>query len=152
MNVYIIQHEDAVSSDISEESHLSKTGARQVNKAVDFLKRCPEYPEVILHSRKKSAFETAEMISFGLGGIHMEQMDYISPKEEPDNLVNEINKADKSVLIVGNMPFLEKLVSRLVESRKGKSFIEMKNASPLILKKYDEGFLIETYIKNESIR
>ncbi len=152
MDVFIIQHEDALPSNQKKEDHLSKIAVKQVNKLVDFLKRRREYPDVILYDKRRSAFETAEMISFGLGGIHMEQRDYLNSKFESDKLVEEIKKANKSVMIVSHVPFLEKLVSNLVDIESIKPFIEINNASPLILKKDDKGFLIDTYIKNDSIR
>ena len=81
MFVFIIQHGDALASDVNPERPLSDKGTSQVKKLSEFLKKLPLYPDLILHSNKTRAIETAEIISFALGGIKMENREYLNPKD-----------------------------------------------------------------------
>lgn len=147
MKVILLQHGDAKPENIDPTRSLSEKGEQQARKAAEFLKRLPFYPEVILHSGKKRALETAGIICFALGGIRLEERKGIGPNDEIESLYIEIMREMRSILVVGHQPFLGKLASRLLG--KDTPVVDITHASPLILAKLGESCIVDAYIKNE---
>jgi len=150
MKVMLLQHGDAKPENIDPARSLSEKGEKQVEKAAEFFKRLPFYPDVILHSGKQRARESAEIICFALGGIRIEERKGIGPNDDIMPMVSEIMRENRSLMIVGHQPFLGKLASALLQ--KDVPVVDLENASPLILKKIENGFVIDTYVKNEYLR
>lgn len=151
MYIFLVQHGEAVPEQTNPERPLSENGNTQVHRAAELLKKLSFYPELILHSGKQRARETAEIISTVLGGIKMESRSYLNPGDEPERLIEEIRNAKHTLLIAGHMPFLSKLVSRLLFPDGGAQVIDITNASPLILMFTEHGWRLDTYIKNDYI-
>lgn len=147
MKVMLLQHGDAKPENVDPARPLTEKGEQQAKKAAEFLKRLPFYPDLIVHSGKKRALETAEIICFALGGIRLEERKGIGPNDDIAPLFDEIIKETRSLMIVGHQPFLGKLASKLLKMEV--PVIDLANASPLILTKTAEGFVVDTYIKNE---
>lgn len=147
MKVILIQHGDAKPENVDPSRPLSEKGEMQVKKAAEFLKRLSFYPDVILHSGKKRALETAEIICFALGGIRLEERSGMGPNDDIGPLYGDIMRETRSILVVGHQPFLGKLVSALLQ--KETPLVDITNASPIILSKTGPAFIIDTYIKNE---
>jgi len=145
----LLQHGDAKPETVDPERSLSEKGEQQARKAADFLKRLPFYPDLIVHSGKKRSKETAEIICFALGGIKLEERAGIGPNDDIAPLKTELLRENRTILVVGHQPFLGKLAASLME--KEPPVVDMQNASPLVLAKSGESFIIETYIKNEYI-
>jgi phosphohistidine phosphatase len=152
MYVFIVQHGDALPSNIDPERPLSEKGMTQVKRLSEFLRKIPIYPDLILHSNKNRAIETAETISLTLGGIRMESREYLNPGDSTDSIIEELRKSDKNIMIVGHMPFLHELALRLLSQDSEKNVFEIKNASPLILERTQEGYLLDTYIDNRYMK
>ncbi len=152
MFVFIIQHGEALSSDIDPERPLSEKGTAQVKRMSEFLMKIPVYPDLILHSNKRRAIETAEAVSLTLGGIKMESREYLNPNDSTDSIIEELNRSEKNMMIVGHMPFLNKLALRLLNPDSEKNIFEIRNASPLIIERTDNGYILDTYIRNRYIK
>ena len=82
----------------------------------------------------------------------MEQRDHINPNDDIARMIEEIGAARKPLMISGHMPFLGRLAARLLFGDEKKEIVDMANASPLILVKKEEGWVVDTYIKNDYIR
>ncbi len=152
MKLFLLQHADALSSESDPARPLSEKGRAQAKKAGDFLKKLPGYPAIILHSGKKRAAETAEIISFALGGIRMEPREYLGPDDELEGVLDELSKSDVNIMVVGHMPFLRKLASLLLGFNEDTVVVDFHNASPLILDRGEHGYRLDTYVKNEYLK
>ncbi len=152
IKLFLVQHGDAVPDEVDTTRPLSERGAAQAKRAGEFLKKLPVYPELILHSGKKRAEQTAEIISYALGGVKMEKRPFLNPKDGIEGILEEIARFKVSVMIVGHMPFLGRLASKLVCGDESKALIDIHNASPLILVRTEEGYLLDSYLKNEYIK
>lgn len=152
MKIFLVQHADAVPKETDPERPLSEKGAMQARRAAEFLKKIPFYPDIILHSDKKRSIETAEIICFALGGVRMEPREHIGPNDDIAGLKSEILASKKSIMIVGHQPFLGKLASALMGAEDGRQVVDINNASPLILVNSGEGFVVDTYFKNEYMK
>lgn len=152
MKVILMQHGEALPEEVDAERSLSEKGRGQVRKAADILKHMPEYPERILHSGKKRALQTAEIVSFALGGIRMEARDCLNPKDSPDRIHREISASEASLMIVGHMPFLGRLASLFLGSAEDVEMVDIAQASPLVLTRVGRRYILDMYIKTEYVK
>jgi phosphohistidine phosphatase len=118
----------------------------------EFLRKIPVYPDLILHSNKRRAIETAEAVSLTLGGIKMERREYLNPNDSTDSIIEELNRSDKNMMIVGHMPFLNELALRLLNPDSERNIFEIRYASPLIIERTENGYILDTYIRNRYIK
>lgn len=154
MYIFIVQHGDALPSEVDPERPLSEKGRSQVERMIEFLKHLPVRPDLIFHSTKKRALETAQMVSTDLGGVEMQTRTDLNPNDSPDSVCEELNSVDRNVMIVGHMPFLQKLAVKLISpgNEGGNNIVEMSNASPLIIVRRGSTCIIDSYIKNQYLQ
>ena len=152
MKVILMQHGEALPEEADKARPLSERGRDQARKAADILKRMPEYPERILHSGKRRAFETAEIVSLTLGGIRMEARDCLNPKDSPDRIHREISASEDSIMIVGHMPFLGRLASLLMGNASDVETVDIAQASPLVLSRVGKRYILDMYVKTEYLK
>ncbi len=152
MKIFLVQHGEALPEEVDSERPLSEKGREQVKRAAELIKRMTEYPGVIVHSEKKRARETAEIISFTLGGVRMEARNYLNPKDSLDNITREIAASEASIMVVGHMPFLGKLATWLLGIDMERETVDITQASPLVFSRYGRVYILDTYIKNEYLR
>jgi phosphohistidine phosphatase len=115
MKVYLVQHGQSVSEDVDPARPLSEKGQKDMEKVARFLKGVNLKISVILQSGKTRATQTAEILNpkvTSLGGIMKKEG--LAPNDPVDPWVEELNKSPDDVMIVGHLPFLSKLVSRLL--------------------------------------
>lgn len=152
MYVFIVQHGDALPSSVDPERPLSEKGIAQVKRLSEFLRKIPVYPDLILHSNKRRALETAETISITLGGIRMDGREYLNPNDSTDSIIEELRRSEKNIMIVGHMPFLNELALRLLSPGSEKNVFEIRNASPLIIERTEKGYLLDAYVDNRYMK
>jgi phosphohistidine phosphatase len=152
MKVFLVQHGEAVPEEVNAERPLSEKGRDQAHRAAELIKKMPEYPALILHSGKKRARETAEIISFTLGGVRMETREYLNPRDDTAAVSKELAGSELSVMVVGHMPFLGKLASRLFGLDEERETVDIMQASPLVFSRYGRAYVLDTYIKNDYLR
>lgn len=155
LRVFIVQHGDANPKDSDPERHLSEKGVMQAKRAAEFMKKLPFYPDVILHSEKARSLETAEIISFALGGVRLDARSNINPNDEIGDLLKELNGlkgTGVSIMISGHQPFLGKLASALITGDDAVQCVDISNASPLVLVKSGDHYIVELYMKNDYIK
>lgn len=145
MIIYLIQHGDAIQEEKDTLRNLSEKGISQIKRTAEFLRKLSLYPDIILHSDKKRSMESAEIISAAMGSIKHEMRTCLNPGDDISIIKAELDSSDKSIMIVGHMPFLGRLCYSLLSSQ----FIDITNGSPIIIKKYGKSYLLDTYIKND---
>jgi phosphohistidine phosphatase SixA len=115
MKVYLVQHGQSVSEDVDPSRPLSEKGQKEVEKLAQFLKGLNLKIRVIFQSGKTRATQTAEILNpkvTSSGGIMKKQG--LAPNDPVDPWLEELNKSPDDVMIVGHLPFLSRLASRLL--------------------------------------
>ena len=115
MKVYLVQHGQSVSEDIDPARPLSEKGKKDVQKVAQFIKGIDLEISVNLQSGKTRATQTAEILNpkvTSSKGIMKKQG--LAPNDPVDPWVEELNKSPDDVMIVGHLPFLSNLASRLL--------------------------------------
>lgn len=152
MKIILVQHGDAVPEEMDSERPLSAMGKEQARRAGEFLHAISACPALIVHSGKKRAQETAEIISDALGGVRMEVRGHLNPKDGIERIVAEIQASEASLIVVGHMPFLGRLASSLVGAEETRMVVDVAQASPLIFSRSEGRYLLDTYVKNDYLR
>ena len=115
MRVFLMQHGRPVSKEEDPDKPLSDQGRDDVNRMAVFLENCGVRVEEILHSGKTRARQTAEIMGSKLNP-HKDtiQKNGLSPMDDVRGITDQINESEKDLMIVGHLPHLAKLTSRLV--------------------------------------
>jgi phosphohistidine phosphatase len=118
MRLYLVQHGEAVAEDADRARPLSATGQSDVTKVARFLAASGLSVSQVLHSGKLRAEQTAVLLAAELApGRTPVARPGLNPKDPTDDLAHEVGAWDQDVMLVGHLPFMAKLVSRLVAGR-----------------------------------
>jgi phosphohistidine phosphatase len=116
MKLYLIQHGEAKSELEDPERSLTSKGEEEVNRVAKAAKKLDIKPSKIYHSGKKRAKQTAEIIASGLKvpDQNLEAIQGLNPNDDVHPWLEKIPKEKKDIMLVGHLPFLEKLTSLLL--------------------------------------
>ena len=115
MFVYLVQHGQAKSKDVDPDRHLTEQGIKAVKTISTFLKTANLQVDVIWHSEKARAAQTAEILLKGVVSKKgIVQHDDLTPNADIEPVERELIKGNKNIMIVGHLPFLSKLASSMV--------------------------------------
>jgi len=115
MKLYLVQHGDALPKNIDPERGLSEKGVEDVTKIATFLENSGIKIEHIFHSGKKRAEQTAMRLqSCLISGGEFAQVEGIAPLDPVDAVAREAEDWHEDTMLVGHLPYMGKLVSRLV--------------------------------------
>jgi len=147
MKLYLVQHGEATSKDLNPERPLTEKGIQDVKKVSVFLKQANININTISHSGKKRARETASILANALSPNRPSvQKEGLAPNDPIDNIYKEILEKDKDLMIVGHLPHLAKLTSKLLLNSEDKHIIEFKPGSVLLLEKTQDYWKVVWFI------
>ncbi len=135
MPVYLVQHGKALAKDIDPDQGLSEEGARQVKAVADIALLRGLAVARIEHSPKTRARSTAEILASVLKpreGAH--QREGLKPMDDVEALASGLNSAS-GLMLVGHLPFLEKLASLLITGSSDAKTIKFQNGGIVCLDK-----------------
>ncbi|MDH5256985.1 MAG: phosphohistidine phosphatase SixA, partial [Gammaproteobacteria bacterium] len=113
---------------------LTEKGKSDVIKIGSFLKNCNTKIERILHSGKLRARQTAESIAEMIKtDAQLESSGIINPDDDPRAFAWQDDSWDRDMLVVGHLPFLNKLVSHLLIDNVDKTLITFRPGSVICL-------------------
>jgi phosphohistidine phosphatase len=113
MKLYLIQHGEAKSEAEDPERSLTTQGEEEVRGAARVSKRLDIQASKVYHSGKRRAHQTAEIIANALK-LPVESAQGLNPLDDVRPWAERISKETKDLIIVGHLPFLEKMVSFLL--------------------------------------
>jgi len=113
MKLYLIQHGEAKSEAEDPERSLTDQGRKEVERVAQVANRFRLYPSKIYHSGKLRAMQTAEILANALRSP-METTQGLNPNDDVRDCADRVCRVKEDLLIVGHLPFLEKLASLLV--------------------------------------
>ncbi|MCP4370477.1 MAG: phosphohistidine phosphatase SixA [Deltaproteobacteria bacterium] len=134
MKVYLVQH--GVSSPEGEDPQkgLTNQAEADVEKMARFIGQMDQQYEAVFHSDKKRARQTAQILGKHLKhvlGVH--ETDFLGPMDDVDVWRNRILCSDGDPVLVGHLPFLNKLASRLVAEDENKQIVSFQNGGMVCL-------------------
>lgn len=135
MRLYLVQHGEAISKDVNPDRPLTEKGRADSQKTVVFLKKAGIAVNSIWHSTKTRAIETASIFARELSVERVEQKDGLAPNDPVDNVFSSIANIEDDTMVVGHLPFLQKLVSLSLTGLESNGIIRFSMAGCVCLEK-----------------
>jgi phosphohistidine phosphatase len=140
MQIYLVQHGESKSEEIDPERKLTESGSRDVQKIADSL-RTGDALEVneIWHSGKARAQQTAELLAPGTSAGTKALMHHggLAPKDAVEPIKQELEQANRNVMIVGHLPFLGRLAALLLTGNADHDVVAFQFGCVVCLKRED---------------
>ena len=158
MDIYLVQHAQAKSSEQDPARPLSEEGISDIEKVAAYAGKLGFEVDRIYHSGKLRAQQTAEILARHLGvpdrvetKSGLDPNDNVTPTK--DWLVRLYFDGMRSVVIVGHLPFLDKLASLLVADTEDLHVIVFQNAGivKIVPKSSGSGYSIQRIITPDII-
>ena len=157
MDVYLIQHAEAISKEEDASRPLSDDGRKTVANVGTHLARLGVSFDRVFHSGKLRAQQTAEILGASLNVSAAESHAGLDPMDpvEPVRrwLRKEADRGLKSIAVVGHLPFLDKLSSVLVTGSESVGVVAFQYAGVvrLVPKGEGEGYRVRWVLAPELI-
>ena len=138
MALYLVQHAKSQSKEIDPDQSLSNEGIADVKRIAGVAKGYGVHVSRIQHSGKKRARQTAEIFASELEppcGVH--QIDGISPLDDVAVFARQLRN-EEDLMVVGHLPFMERLVSFLIIGSAEKTIIKFQNGGIVSMDKGPE--------------
>jgi len=139
MKLYLVQHAKAASEQTDPQRPLTEEGRREIQKVAEFVKPLNLAVDYLWHSGKKRAAQTAELLAEVIE-INKAQIVHtgLAPNDDVTVIKNEIEAAQHDIMIVGHLPFLDKLTSLLLTGCESAGSVAFKNAGIVCLDRSGE--------------
>ena len=137
--LYLVQHGEATLKEENPERPLTEKGREDVTKIADFLKKCDLDIDVIWHSTKKRAIETAEILArILLPKKGIEKKEGLAPNDSVRKIFVIIEQERNNAMIVGHLPFLQKLASLALTGSEDDQIIGFRQGGVVSLQRTEE--------------
>jgi phosphohistidine phosphatase len=139
MRLYLVQHGEAVPEEIDPARPLNDGGRADVRRMAAFLAQGGVRPDRIWHSGKRRAEQTAEILAQALAlASPPEARAGLSPKDPTEGIARALGARNQAVMLVGHLPFMARLASRLVVGRDDAGVVAFQPGSVLCLEHGDQ--------------
>ena len=155
MEVYLVQHGQALSDEQSPQRPLSDEGRAAVGKvAVHLSARLSEliHPPIteIRHSGKLRARQTAEILAQALcSNVTPAAGESMGPNDDPRTIHDELTaNRDQpgAIMLVGHLPHLARLAGLLLTGEAGKTPVRFTNAAVLKISPTENAWAVDWYL------
>ena len=134
-----MRHGEALNPGVDPARGLSAEGVKQVEATARAAVRRGVSPLRIFHSEKKRAKETAAIMAGRLSlEDKLEMAGGLSPNEEPDQWVMNIEEMDEDIMLVGHLPHLPRLASILLSGDEQGENVTFFTATMAAIEKGDD--------------
>ena len=133
MALYLVQHGKSLPKDIDPDQGISETGRAEVERIAGVAANYGIKIAGIAHSGKKRALQTAAIFAaaFDLKDKVVERCG-LKPLDDVVRLSSELRSQD-GLMLVGHLPFMEKLTSYLVTGNADKTVFKFQNGGIVCL-------------------
>jgi phosphohistidine phosphatase len=138
---YLVRHGEAKADMEDSTRSLSDRGRKEVQRVARYAAILGIEVAQIHHSGKLRARQTAEILAEHLlPQCGIRQIDGLAPGDEPDRVHAVLDAAGRSLMLVGHLPHLSRLVSSLVLGDSGEEIIWFGVGTMVCLAKTERGF------------
>ena len=114
MSIYLSQHGKSASKDVDPQRGLTRDGVTEVTRVARMLSERGLAVDVIWHSGKARASQTADIFAASLNPKEgVKSRGGIDPLDDVVALAGDLPK-DRDEMYVGHLPFMERIVSYLI--------------------------------------
>jgi phosphohistidine phosphatase len=138
MRLYLVQHGTALTSEVDPARPLSESGRQDVQAMANFLKGAGIRVERVWHSGKPRAEQTALFLAKAvLPRGKIERVGGLAPNDDVAGFVSDADVWEQDILVTGHLPFLSRLVARLVTGDPEHQVVEFLPGSVACLERCD---------------
>ena len=144
MKLYLVRHGEAKPIETDPSRSLTSKGVQDATKVAEFLAKARLTVNEIYHSGRARASETASIMASHISvqrGIF--DTDGLSPNDDPSIWTARISRLTEDTMLVGHLPHLEKLASRLLCDDSKSPIINFPNVGVVCLARSHEGWSVE---------
>ena len=140
MKLYLVQHAEAVPAEDDPDRPLSDKGRTDVRRVASFLARSVRVDRIV-HSPKMRARDTAVLLAqvLGPGGVVEEAASGLAPNDSVEVAVDLIAGWSADTMVVGHLPFMDRLASRLVAGSEEANVAAFQPGTVACLERADDG-------------
>lgn len=138
MKLYLVRHGESIALGSDDKRPLSEKGEADIQSLANFISPLKLQVAHIFQSPKRRAQQTAEILSSKIviaNGI--ETKAELDPMASLNNILEELFVLNEDVLLVGHMPFLGKLVAKLITGNENKDIVSFKAGSMVCLEQIE---------------
>jgi phosphohistidine phosphatase len=126
LNLYILQHGEAVAKEIDAERPLSEQGIRDIRILALHMQNMGVQRGNVFHSGKLRAQQSARLVAETISpGVQPLQTEGLNPNDDPTVIIEDIEQMDENILIASHMPFVSRLCSTLLTGTTDAEFASM---------------------------
>ncbi len=137
MALYVVQHGKSLAKDRDPRKGLSAEGITETERIAEVAKGYKVPVAGIVHSGKKRARQTAERFAAALlpqEGIAVHEG--MNPLDDVRPFVERVS-LDQNIMLVGHLPFLERLIGLLVCNDPEHTIFKLQNSGIVCLDRID---------------
>lgn len=153
MHLYLVQHGDALPEDVDPARPLSSQGRTDVERVAALLAGHARGIARVLHSGKTRAEQTAEILARQIGaGAPLQAVSGLNPLDDPEDWAQRVDAATEDVILVGHLPFMSKLISRLLVGDADIGVVAFEPGSVVCLERDDGHWTIAWMLRPALLR
>ncbi len=150
--LYLVQHGEAKTKDEDPARPLTDAGRETAKRVAAWAANAGVHVDQIWHSGKKRAEETALVFAGSLNPTKgVQAVSELGPVDNVKSVAHDLTQQTVTVMIVGHLPFLSRLVNSLMGTDKDRAVIAFRNAGLVGLVQTDTGWRIGMVIPPEMI-
>jgi len=143
MKIYLVQHGISAAENDGGEKVLTEKGRKETDLIASVARGYNVNVKEILHSGKARAEQTAEIYRNVLGVAHpLKDVAGIKPLDDVEKFSMKIANY-KDCLIVGHLPFLERLISFLTTDKSDMKVYQFQNSGMVCIEAKEDGTGVE---------
>ncbi len=137
MKLYLVRHGEVSNREVFSNRSLSQKGKADVFKMGKFLKGADVKIDVLWHSRKVRAVQTAQILTkiIEIDQEKVVEKEELFPTAPANNLLKQIIKENTNLMIVGHLPYLQKISSLLLVNSEYEELIKFPSGGVVCLKR-----------------
>jgi len=135
MTLYLVQHGQSLPKDVDPDQGLSEEGIAETERIAGVAKGYQVNVGQIMHSVKTRARKTADIFASALkptGGV--KEVEGLKPMDDVAAFAASLNP-DTHTMLVGHLPFMERMASYLVTGSLDKPVFKFQNSGIVCLDK-----------------
>jgi phosphohistidine phosphatase len=141
MRLYLIQHGEAVPKEVHPDRPLTDSGRDDVRLVGALLAGAGVRVSRIINSGKVRARQTAEILASAVApGLTVENVTSgLAPNDSTDWLAGAIGQWTGDAMAVGHLPFMGRMVSRLVAGSEEAGIVDFRPATVVCVERDEAG-------------
>ena len=151
--LYLVRHGEAKSAQVDPDRSLTEWGSQDVARVATFAAAAGFAPNEIRHSGKMRAQQTAEIMARHLSLPALPTATSgLSPNDDVHPVADSLAQKSGSMMLVGHLPFLDRLTSLLVTGKPDLSIVQFEAATLVALSRSGSDWTIACAVQPALIR